>query len=61
MSLAAHATLDGARLQLRAAGGDPEGEARLVTAEGRADVTDQAAAAALGERVAAELRAGGAH
>ncbi|MDO5693261.1 MAG: hydroxymethylbilane synthase [Pseudomonadota bacterium] len=61
MPLAAHATLDGARLYLRAAWGDPEGDARLVRAEGQADVADQAAAAALGERVAADLRAGGAH
>jgi len=61
MPLAAHATLDGARLHLRAAWGDPQGDARLVTAQGQADVADLAQAAALGERVAAELRAGGAH
>lgn len=61
MPLAAHATLDGRRLQLRAAWGEPEGEPTLVTAEGTAEVEDQHQAAALGERVAAELRAGGAH
>jgi hydroxymethylbilane synthase len=60
MPLAAHATLDGARLLLRAAWGDPEGDARLVTAQGQAQVSDLAQAAALGESVAAELRAGGA-
>jgi hydroxymethylbilane synthase len=60
MPLAAHATLNGARLHLRAAWGEPEGDARLVTAQGEAEVSDQAQAAALGERVAAELRAGGA-
>jgi hydroxymethylbilane synthase len=58
MPLAAHATLDGTRLHLRAAWGDPEGAPRLVTAEGTADVGDLAQAAALGERVAAQLRAG---
>ena len=61
MPLAAHATLADGVVHLRAAWGDPEGAPRLVTAEGRAPVADLAAAAALGERVAAELRAGGAH
>ena len=61
MPLAAHATLADGAVHLRAAWGDPEGAPRLVTAEGRAPVADLAAAAALGERVAAELRAGGAH
>ena len=61
MPLAAHATLDGTRLHLRAAWGDPEGAPRLVTAEGAADVDGLDAAVALGERVAAELRAAGAH
>jgi len=60
MPLAAHATLDGALLTLRAAWGDPEGDARLITAQGQAEVRDQAQAAALGERVAGDLRAGGA-
>ena len=61
MPLAAHATLADGAVPLRAAWGDPEGAPRLVTAEGRAPVADLAAVAALGERVAAELRAGGAH
>ena len=63
MPLAAHATLDGRRLHLRAAWGEPEGEARLVRAEGVAEVEVEqlAAAEALGLRVAADLRAGGAH
>ena len=61
MPLAAHATLADGAVHLRAAWGDPEGAPRLVTAEGRAPVADLAAVAALGERVAAELRAGGAH
>jgi hydroxymethylbilane synthase len=61
MPLAAHATLDGARLHLRAAWGDPEDAgARLVTAQGEAQVSELTQAATLGERVAAELRAGGA-
>lgn len=60
MPLAAHATLDGEQIHLRAAWGDPEGAAILVTAEGSAPISDLTAAAALGERVAAELRAGGA-
>ncbi|MDR2153945.1 MAG: hydroxymethylbilane synthase [Burkholderiaceae bacterium] len=60
MPLAAHATLDGARLHLRAAWGDPQGDVRLVTAQQQADVSDLAQAAALGERVAAALRTGGA-
>ena len=57
MPLAAYATLDGTRLHLRAAWGDPEGAPRLVTAQGAADVDGLDAAVALGERVAAELRA----
>jgi hydroxymethylbilane synthase len=60
MPLAAHAMREGRRLHLRAAWGDPEGDARLVTAQGEAQVSDLAQAAALGERVAAQLRAGGA-
>ena len=61
MPLAAHATLADGVVHLRAAWGDPEGAPRLVTAASSAPVADLAAAAALGERVAAELRAGGAH
>ncbi len=60
MPLAAHATLDGARLHLRAAWGDPEGAPRLVTAQEEAEVDDLEQAAALGQRVAEALRAGGA-
>ena len=61
MPLAAHATLDGPRLRLDAAWGDPEGAPRLVTAAGQSDVAELADAEALGQRVAADLRAGGAH
>ena len=61
MPLAAHATLEGRRLLLRAAWGEPEGAPRLVTAAGTAEVDQLADATALGERVAAVLRAGGAH
>ena len=61
MPLAAHATMAGSQLHLRAAWGDPEGAPRLVTADGGADVATLAQAEALGRQVAAELRAGGAH
>lgn len=61
MPLAAHATLEAGQIHLRAAWGDPEGAATLVRAEGSAAASDLAAAGALGERVAAQLRAGGAH
>ncbi|MFT4194033.1 hydroxymethylbilane synthase [Ottowia sp.] len=60
MPLAAHATLDGGRLHLRAAWGDPEGSATLVTAQSEAQVDDLEQAAALGQRVAEALRARGA-
>ena len=60
MPLAAHATVQGDVLQLRAAWGDPQGPATLLTAQGEAPVTDLAGAAALGEQVAARLRAAGA-
>ncbi|MFV0679559.1 hydroxymethylbilane synthase [Ottowia sp.] len=63
MPLAAHATLDGQRLRLRAAWGEPEGAPTLVTAEGEADVTDAtdlAQAEALGLQVARQLQAAGA-
>jgi hydroxymethylbilane synthase len=58
MPLAAYATLEGGRLQIDAAWGDPEGRIALVQAAAGADVADLAAAAALGERVAAELKVG---
>lgn len=60
MPLAAFARFDGEYLQLAAAWGDPEGAGALVRARGAAAVADLAAAQALGERVAAQLRAGGA-
>ena len=61
MPLAAHATLDGAQMLLRAAWGDPEGAPGLVRASERAEVRTPGQADALGQRVAAALRAGGAH
>ena len=61
MPLAAHATLEGAPMLLRAAWGDPEGAPGLVRASERADVRTPEQAEALGQRVAAALRAGGAH
>ena len=61
MPLAAYAWWDGAELQLDAAWGETEGPGPLVTATGRAAVTDVATAAALGEQVVAQLRAHGAH
>ena len=60
MPLAAHATLEGGAMRLRAAWGDPQGQPRLVTAQGSAAVATQAEARALGQRVAADLQAGGA-
>ena len=47
-------------MRLRAAWGDPQGQPRLVTAQGSAAVATQAEARALGQRVAADLQAGGA-
>ncbi|MES2425009.1 MAG: hydroxymethylbilane synthase [Pseudomonadota bacterium] len=61
MPLAAFAQWQDGTLQLRAAWGDPEGDAALVRAEVAGVPADQAAAAAMGEQVAAALRAGGAH
>ncbi len=58
MPLAAYATLEGGSLHIRAAWGDPEGRIPLVRAQASAAVADLAAATALGEQVAAELRAG---
>ena len=60
MPLAAHATLEGGAMRLRAAWGDPQGQPRLVTAQGSAAVATQAEARALGQRVVADLQAGGA-
>ena len=61
MPLAAHATITGETLHLRAAWGEPEGSAPLLRADGSDTVANLDAAAALGERVAAQLRAAGAH
>ena len=61
MPLAAHARMDGEYLQLDAAWGDPDRPGVLVRAKGADVIADIAQAAALGEQVAAQLRAGGAH
>ena len=61
MPLAAHATLAGQHLTLRAAWGNPEGEATLVTAQTSGEVNGLAEAEALGLEVAQALRRGGAH
>ena len=60
MPLAAHATLESDAMRLRAAWGDPQGQPRLVTAQDSAAVATQTKARALGQRVAADLQAGGA-
>ena len=61
MPLAAHATLAGNVLNLRAAWGDPEGSTQLVTAAISGAVASLAEAEALGNQVAADLKRGGAH
>jgi hydroxymethylbilane synthase len=61
MPLAAHARIDGEYLQLEAAWGDPEQPGVLVRAKAAEVIADAGQAAALGEQVAARLRAGGAH
>lgn len=61
MPLAAHARLESGWLRLQAAWGDPERPGHLVRAEAGGDIADVEAAGALGESVAARLRAGGAH
>jgi hydroxymethylbilane synthase len=58
MPLAAFATLTGQTLTIDAAWGDPQGVLELVCVRMSALVTDLSGAAALGERVAADLRAG---
>ena len=60
MPLAAHATLAGQVLTLRAAWGDPEGAATLVTAQTKGQVDTLEQAEALGLQIADELRRGGA-
>jgi len=61
MPLAAHAQFDGEYLQLAAAWGDPARPGQLVRARCAAVVAGLDQAAALGDEVAARLRAGGAH
>ncbi len=58
MPLAAYATLNGDTLTLDAAWGDPEGVLALVCVQSSAKVTDLASAAALGDRVATDLKKG---
>lgn len=58
MPLAAFATLAEGTLTLDAAWGDPDGVLALVSVRQSAPVSDLASATALGERVAADLRAG---
>jgi len=57
MPLAAFATLKGDVLTIDAAWGDPQGLLDLVAVRASAQVTDLGNAGALGQRVAAELRA----
>ncbi|MEO5669667.1 MAG: hydroxymethylbilane synthase [Ramlibacter sp.] len=61
MPLAAFATFSGEYLQLRAAWGDPEGNAGLVRAQSAAVAAGLEQAAELGAAVASRLRAAGAH
>lgn len=60
MPLAAHARMDGEYLQIEAAWGDPDVAGALVRARSAEIVADLGHAAAVGEQVAARLRAGGA-
>lgn len=61
MPLAAHATLAGDVLSLRAAWGDPEGATQLVNAAISGAVSSLHDAEALGLQVANDLKRGGAH
>jgi hydroxymethylbilane synthase len=61
MPLAAHATLAGPVLTLRAAWGDPDGAPTLVTAHVEGAVASLQDAEALGLQVAEALKRGGAH
>jgi len=61
MPLAAHATLAADVLTLQAAWGDPEGEARLVTAQATLSQPDHAGAEQLGAQIAQRLKQAGAH
>ena len=58
MPLAAFATLEGDRLTIHAAWGDPDGRLELVCVSANALVTDLDGAGALGTLVAADLRSG---
>ena len=60
MPLAAHGQWQGGTLHLDAAWGDPEGRTALVRTQAQAAVATLAQAEALGDAVAAQLRAGGA-
>jgi hydroxymethylbilane synthase len=61
MPLAAHAVMEGTMLKLKAAWGDPDGDATLVTAAMDMAAGDLSEAEALGLRVAQALQQGGAH
>jgi hydroxymethylbilane synthase len=61
MPLAAHATLAAGVLTLQAAWGDPEGEARLVTAQETLSQPNHAGAEQLGLQIAQRLKQAGAH
>ena len=61
MPLAAHATLAGDVLSLRAAWGDPEGSTQMVNAAISGAVSSLQDAEALGLQVAHDLKRGGAH
>jgi len=61
MPLAAHATLAGSVLTLRAAWSDPDGAPNLVTAHVEGTVSSLQEAEALGLQVADALKRGGAH
>ena len=58
MPLAAYATFDADELHIRATWGDPEGKLPLVRASAKGTVLTAAAANALGEVVAKQLKAG---
>ncbi|MNY72721.1 hypothetical protein D3C86_2113420 [compost metagenome] len=60
MPLAAHGIWRGDELHLQAAWGDLDGQLALVQVDDHATVTTLAEAEALGEAVAAQLRASGA-
>jgi len=61
MPLAAHATLADGLLTLKAAWGDPDGDASLVTAQASLHNPALASAEQLGQQVAHSLRQAGAH